>query len=266
MYPDLSSEYRLTQQQIDAYREDGHVRLPAVCIPEEIAIYRTAINEAAHASFPQGAELDADRPFLQTLNLRFKHDGVKAFVLARRFARIVAQLNGVDAVRIFHEQALFKEPGAGLSAWHQDQYYWPLATNQATGMWMPLVDVSMDMGPICFASKSHSDGYLGHYKISDEAQTVFDKVIDDSGLEVHQEPMSAGDATFHNAWLIHGATANDSASMREAIIVTYYPDGTLVDDLVNPSRINDARVFLGGRNPGEPADSELNTVVYEGND
>ncbi len=50
--------------------------------------------------------------------------------------------------------------------------------------------------------------------------------------------------------------------MREAMIVTYYPDGTRVDELSNPSRENDARVYLGGKKPGELADSELNTVVY----
>ncbi|MBT5875642.1 MAG: phytanoyl-CoA dioxygenase family protein [Candidatus Latescibacteria bacterium] len=261
-YPDLSSEYPITTDQIDAYQRDGHVRLPGVCSPEEVGVYRKAINEAAFANFPTGEDLLDDRPFLQTLNLRFKHDGVKAFVLARRFARIVALLNGVDAVRIFHEQALFKEAGSGLSAWHQDQYYWPLATDRATGMWMPLVDVSTDMGPICFASGSHRDGYLGHYKISDEAQSVFENVIKEKGWSVHQEPMKAGDATFHNAWIIHGATANATDRMREAMIVTYYPDGTKVDDLINPSRINDAKVFLGGKKPGDLADSQLNTVVY----
>ena len=261
-YPDLSTEYPLTPEQIEAYRRDGHVSLPGVCSPEEVAVFREAITEAAYANFPDKADLEENRPFLQTLNLRFKHEGVKAFVLSRRFGQIVARLNGVNAVRIYHEQALFKEPGSGLSAWHQDQYYWPLATEQATGMWMPLTDVTMDMGPICFATGSHRVGYMGHYSISDEAQDVFGGVIKEKGWQVHQAPMKAGDATFHNAWLIHGATANRSTAMREAMIVTFYPDGTRVDELINPSRVNDAKVFLGGRIPGELADSELNEVVY----
>jgi hypothetical protein len=37
------------------------------------------------------------------------------YVLAERFGRIVAELIGCDAVRIFHEQALFKEGGGGLT-------------------------------------------------------------------------------------------------------------------------------------------------------
>ncbi|MBV7328100.1 phytanoyl-CoA dioxygenase family protein [Chloroflexi bacterium TSY] len=267
IYPDLSTEYPLTQDQIDAYQRDGHVYLPHVCSAEEVSIYREAITEAAYANFQDRGDLSerntVDRAFLQTLNLRFKHDGVKAFVLSRRFAKIVADLNGVDAVRIFHEQALFKEPGGGHSPWHQDQYYWPLATNNAMGMWMPLVDVTLEMGPILYASGSHRNGYLGHYQISDESQDVFDAVIQEKGYKTWQQPMKAGDATFHNAWLIHGATANRSEIMREAMIVTYYPDGTRVDELVNPSRINDTKVFLGERQPGELADSALNTIVFQ---
>lgn len=266
-YPDLSSDYPLTQGQIDAYLRDGHVCLPGVCSPEEVAAYRAAITEAAYANFPKHGEMStrsaSAKAFLQTLNLRFKHAGVKAFVLARRFAKIVADLNGVDGVRIFHEQALFKEPGGSHSHWHQDQYYWPLATNQSTGMWMPLIDVDLEMGPIRYASGSHTDGYLGHYAISDESQSVFDTVIADKGFPLWQQPMKAGDATFHNGWLIHGASPNHTNVMREAMIVTYYPDGTCVDELINPSRVNDAKVYLGGRQTGEVADSALNTVVYQ---
>ena len=48
--------------------------------------------------------------FLQTLGLRFDSDGVRRFCLAPRFGAIAARLLQVPAVRIFHEQALFKQP------------------------------------------------------------------------------------------------------------------------------------------------------------
>lgn len=125
-YPDLSSEYPLTPEQIEVYRRDGHVYLPQVCTPEEVAAYLQAITEAAYTNFPDRGPLEQrdafGKAFLQTLNLRFKSEGVKAFVLSRRFAKIVADLNGVDGVRVFHEQALSKEPGRSHSHWHQDQY------------------------------------------------------------------------------------------------------------------------------------------------
>ncbi|MDE0529411.1 MAG: phytanoyl-CoA dioxygenase family protein [Truepera sp.] len=264
--PDLSTPYTLSPEQIEGFRRDGHIHLPTVCSPEEVAVYRKVITETAYAAFPDKGSLEerdsVGKAFLQTLNLRFKSDGVRAFVLAKRLAKIVADLTGVDGVRIYHEQALFKEPGGSITHWHQDQYYWPLATDKAVGLWMPLVDVSLDMGPIRYASGSHHEGFLGQYAISDTSQDIFDRVIRDQGFPIWQEPMKAGDALFHNAWILHGATSNRSSTMREAMIVTYYPDGTRVDELSNPNRENDARVYLGGRRAGELADSELNTVVY----
>lgn len=75
--------------------------------------------------------------------------------------------------------------------------------------------------------------------------------------------MKAGDATRHNGWLIHGASPNYTSIMREARIVAYYPDGTRVGEFMNPSRINDAKNYLGGRKAGDLADNELNAVVYQ---
>jgi ectoine hydroxylase-related dioxygenase (phytanoyl-CoA dioxygenase family) len=266
--PDLSDDYPLTDAQIDAFRRDGHIYLPQLCSPSEVAAYRQVIHEAAMGSFNEMRPLDErdayGRAFLQTLNLRLQSSGVRKFVLAKRFASVVARLMGEAGVRIYHEQALFKEPGGALSPWHQDQYYWPLATDHAMGMWMPLVDVTPEMGSILFASGSQVEGFVGQHAISDESQQIFEDLVADRGYPIWQRSMKAGDATFHLGWTIHGASPNKSETMREAMIVTYYPDGTRVDELSNPSRVGDAKDFLGGRRSGELADSELNTLVYPG--
>lgn len=263
--PELDSSHPLTDAQVAAFRRDGHVHLPAVFSPEEVAAYREVIVRAANAAFeslPPLEEREFGDAFLQTLNLRLRDDGVRAFVLARRFGKIAAELAGVEATRIYHDQALFKEPGGSITAWHQDQYYWPVATDHAMGMWMPLLDVSLDMGPVRFASGSHVHGFLGQHAISDDSQRVYEDYVRERGYPVWQKPIAAGDATFHSGWTIHGATANRSAVTREAMIVTFYPDGSRVDELHNASRVGDAKTYLGGRTEGELADSELNTVVY----
>lgn len=266
--PDLSDEYPLSDEQVESFRSDGHICLPEVCSQEEVAAYRGIITETAHANFGEiKAMKDRDaygKAFLQTLNLRLKSKGVKQFVLAKRFAGIAARLLGEEAIRIYHDQALFKEPGGARTSLHQDQYYWPLDTNQALGMWMPLIDVSLDMGPILFASGSYKEGFAGQHAISDSSQDVFEKVIEEKDYPIWQQAMNAGDATFHRGWLIHGASANKSDTIREAMIVTYYPDGTKVAELSNESRVGDAQNYLGGRQTGDLADSDLNTVVYPG--
>ena len=40
--------------------------------------------------------------------------------------------------------------------------------------------------------------------------------------------MRAGDATFHNGFLIHGAEENKTDTIREAMIVTFFEDDLII--------------------------------------
>ena len=262
--PPLNADYAVSDEQVEQFWRDGFIVLRAVLSRDEVTAYGAAIRKTAMRRFAAGGmQTSAHGAFLQTLGLRFDDEGVRRFCLAPRFGAIAARLLRVPAVRIFHEQALFKQPGGTDSHWHQDQYYWPLATDRSLGLWMPLVDCSREMGTIRFVRGSHRYGDLAGRDISDESARHFDEFIAREGLEIHQtEEFAAGDCTFHLGWTVHGAPANHSTTMREAMIVTFYPDGTRVDALSNPSRVNDARVFLGGKQAGDLADSDLNTVVY----
>src|SRR5690606_27250421 len=102
-------------------------------------------------------------------NLWQINDAAKKFVLAKRFAKIAADLMGVDGVRIYHDQALFKEAGGGITPWHQDQIYWPLDTPNTITMWMPLVPVSQESGTLTFASGTHEMGFISKEVISEES-------------------------------------------------------------------------------------------------
>lgn len=44
---ELAEEYPLSPDQIAEFRRDGHTVSRGLCLPEEIAVYRPAINEAA---------------------------------------------------------------------------------------------------------------------------------------------------------------------------------------------------------------------------
>ena len=92
-----------------------HVHLKGVCSAAEVAAYCEVISDKAYGVWDDAGATGQGRHFLQTLNLRHRHPGIMQYVLAERFGRIVAELIGCDAVRIFHEQALFKEGGGGLT-------------------------------------------------------------------------------------------------------------------------------------------------------
>src|SRR5687767_14817703 len=104
---------------------DGHVLLRGVASTTEIVEHRASIVDAARRLSPENRDLeDRDtygKAFLQITNLWQKDDGVKRFVFEKKFAQIAAELLGVERVRLYHDQALFKEPGGGHTPWHQDK-------------------------------------------------------------------------------------------------------------------------------------------------
>ncbi|NCX31779.1 MAG: phytanoyl-CoA dioxygenase family protein [Actinobacteria bacterium] len=176
---------------------------------------------------------------------------------------VVGELMGVRGVRLYHDQALFKEPGGGLTPWHQDQVYWPLDSDKTITMWMPLVDVPSEVGSVVFVSGSHHSGNLGGAEIGDNSQHYFDRLITERNYTTHSyAPMRAGDATFHSGWTLHGAPANETKTMRCVMTIIYFADETRVGALDNPMRENDAQQWLGSRRTGELADGPLNPLLW----
>ena len=58
----------------------------------------------------------------------------------------------LPAVRVYHDQALLKEPGGGHTPWHQDQNYWPFDSKRTVFMWMPSVDIEPEVGSMHFGA------------------------------------------------------------------------------------------------------------------
>jgi ectoine hydroxylase-related dioxygenase (phytanoyl-CoA dioxygenase family) len=136
-------------------------------------------------------------------------------------------------------------------------------TPNTVTMWMPLVDVTIDMGALTFASGSQKYGDLGKWHISDATHEYFDNVVKEHGFPVVNHAMRAGDATFHSGWTLHSAPPNASDRSRQVITVVYYEDGTrAMPSMDNPHREWDFRTYMPGIEPGELAASPVNPVVY----
>jgi ectoine hydroxylase-related dioxygenase (phytanoyl-CoA dioxygenase family) len=265
--PPLESEYPLAPDRIAAFQRDGHVLLRGVCTPEEAAAYRPAIRDAtyrySHETRPLEERDTYGKAFIQTGGLFWRDEAIRRFVFARRFAQIAARLMGVEAVRLYHDQALFKEAGGGHTPWHQDQYYWPLDTDTTVTMWMPLVDLSEEMGTMVFATGSAKAGLLGHLSLSDESESEFQRYVEEKGLpQAAAGAMRAGDATFHAGLTLHRAPGNEGDYTREVMTVIYYPDGVRLLEPDNPGREGDMRAIFPEGRAGGPAVSALTPLLY----
>ena len=267
MLPELCSGYPVAPDQSGAFRRDGHILLRGVATPEEVAAYRPVILEARDRFGPAATPLeDRDtygKAFLKGINL-WEHDAAaRGFVLARRFAKAAADLLGVEGVRVYHDQALLKEAGGGITPWHQDQHYWPLDTDNTITMWMPLIDLTAGMGTMHFASGSHREGYLGDMPISDDSEAKFEELIRSRGYRIARGgAMAAGDATFHYGWTLHGAPGNSTQRGREVMTIIWFADGARITEPDNFNRRRDLARWMPGLGPGDLAASELNPLVY----
>lgn len=263
----LTEEYRLTDEQIRAYRHDGHILLRNVCPQAVLEGYRqrilSVVEEVVRKRDTQGRIEDYSNLFTQVTNVWRMDEEVRRFIVARRFAKIAADLMGVNGVRLYHDQALIKEPGGKPTPWHQDYYYWPLDTEYTVTMWMPLVDVTREMGSMSFVSGSHTNTAFKPLPISDTSQEYFERIIREQQSPIVSYELKAGDATFHSGRLLHSAHGNSSKRRREVITVIYYADGTRILEPDNEHRKVDMEVFHPGQKPGELAASELNPLLYE---
>lgn len=258
----LNTTYEVPLNKINEFQANGHVYVPGIISQTDLQPYRAAILDWAEdfkAKQKPIEERDTyGKAFLQMMNLWEENDTIKEFTLAKQFAGIAAQLLGVESVRLYHDQALFKEPGGGKTPWHQDQYYWPLDTENTVTMWMPLVDIDEGMGMLTFASKTQHEK-LPMMEISDASEEVIANYVEEKGFDiVAQQTMKAGDATFHRGWTLHAAPGNHSNKMREVMTIIYFADGAKVTKPLNNHQEADRQRWLMGIEPGQLANSELN--------
>ncbi len=252
-----------TAANVDEFRRDGHTVVRGLGSHLDHASLRHALQPYAGRAREHLGHLRErstyDKAFLQLFNLWTRDEAIRDFTLAEQFAGAAATLLGTPAVRLYHDQALVKEPGGGHTPWHQDQRYWPLDGARTVTMWMALTDCTVDMGTMRFASGSQRRGDLGPLPISDESEARLAELIEREGWTVSAPvPMAAGDASFHDGWVVHGAGPNTTDRERVAMTVIYVEDGALITPPDSPERAHDLATWLPGQQPGDAIGSPIN--------
>ena len=154
----LDTPFELSADQIAYFRGNGFIKLKQVLSKEVIEYIDLIITEEVNRLNKQQLALeDRDtygKAFLQIMNIWRNSESVKEIVFGKRLAQIAANLLEVSGVRIYHDQALYKEPSGGHTPWHADQYYWPLDSDKTITAWMPLQETPLDWGPLEFSAGS----------------------------------------------------------------------------------------------------------------
>ena len=255
----------LDASAVDAYERDGFIKLKDVFGGDELAYYREHLSHEVVRRNTNTAPLgDRDtyhKAFLQVTNLWRTSEVARQFVFERRLADLAAALLRVPRVRLYHDQALYKEPGGGITPWHADQFYWPLSSDKTITAWVPLQATPLEMGPLAFAAGSHRMHFGRDLEISDESERSLRKALESGRFRDVNEPFDLGEVSFHSGWTFHHTGANMSDRPRAVMTVIYMADGIRLIEPQRKQHVLDWEAFMPGVQPGEIVATPLNPLL-----
>lgn len=267
----LDEPFELTEEQISYYQENGFIKLKQVLNQETLDYFNEEITKVVHEKNPLLKKPMEERntfeqAFIQIGNLWSQNEIIKKLVLSKRIGKIAADLMKVDGVRLYHDQALYKEPSKkikNITPWHADQFYWPLDTINTTTAWIPLQKTTPDMGPLAFSKGSQNFDFGRDLEISDESEERIQKSLAAANLELVDAGFDAGEISFHGGWTFHRASANTSDKVRAVMTIIYMEDGIKISEFTNSAHPVDRDAFLPGCEPGDLAVTERNPIIYK---
>src|SRR5436190_1105081 len=191
------------------------------------------------------------------MNLWEDHPEVRPLTFHRKLGQAAAELLGVDAIRLWHDQALYKQAGGRPTDPHQDHPYWPIKETNSVTAWVPFVGSTRENGAMAYLPGSHKIGLRKFVNIFfGEPENILEdpevKDIEPVYLEV-----PPGSVAFHHGLTVHLANANTTDIDRAVHTIIYFPDGS-TRGYPHPH----FAVDRGGIEVGQAIDSDVTPVIW----
>ncbi len=224
-------------QLVEDFQRDGFVVVPGLLGADELARYGAAVDEGvARRSRNDTRTLTEksryEQSFVQCQNLWEDCADVRPLDFHPMIAGTAARLLGVDAVRLWHDQALYKEPGGRETDPHQDQPYWPIVETDTVTAWIPFDGSTPANGCMGFLPGSHRLGlrefvniFTGvNLRTGDEEDPLARAEL--AAIEPVWVEVPAGSVSFHHGLTFHLARANTTDRVRRVHTAIYFADGS----------------------------------------
>ena len=262
----LETPYPLTQAQIAFYEQQRFIKLKQVLNAETVAFFNEVISKQVAVMNHEQSALEErstyGKAFLQLFNLWRENELIKELVFSKRLGQLASELMAVNGVRLYHDQALFKEAGGGITPWHADQYYWPLSSDKTVTAWIPLQATPLEMGPLEFSAGSHAIVEGRELEIGDESEEIIQKTLRVTDFHHVIEAFDIGEISFHSGWIFHRAGANVTNQMRKVMTVIYMDKDMVLKAPDNANQENDWKTWCPGAQIGAVIQTPLNELIY----
>lgn len=233
---------QVTPEQVALYQENGFLVIENFLDAEETAHWSRTTNEAVEQRLAANAQVlsnqgDPDayyaQVFTQCLKMADTHAGMRELMLDPRLGKLAATLAGVDGIRIWHDQALYKPPFGNPTGWHLDNPYWSFSSPHSLSIWIALDDATRDNGCLYYLPGSHKTATYQNAGIGKNQADLFKVYPQWRSISSVGCPCPAGSAVFHNGLTAHGAGANMTNKPRRAMTCAYMPDGSTFNGTKN---------------------------------
>ncbi len=235
-------KYRLTDEQVAFYHEQGYLKGIRILTDEQIEKLRTELAEFFNPGH-EGHELwyeyhtnESSRPdtvLFHALGAWRIRPGFHDILWHPAFTVAASQLLG-GAVRFWHDQ-LFCKPAkhGGVVAWHQDYSYWTRTKPMAhLTCWIGLDDSTKDNGCVHYVPGSHNWTLLPITGLAGDMDAI-KEVLSPDQWEQFQHPVAIelkkGECSFHHPLMVHGSFENRTDRPRRATVINAFRDGVKSD-------------------------------------
>ncbi|HEX4820428.1 MAG TPA: phytanoyl-CoA dioxygenase family protein [Acidimicrobiales bacterium] len=252
----------LSTELIEEFRERGFVVVPDLLDADELAHYESAVTKAVQARTasddrPLEEKSRYQQSFQQCMNLWEDFADVRPLTFHPRLGQAAAELLGVDAVRLWHDQALYKQAGGRATDPHQDHPYWPIKETASVTAWIPFEGSSLESGAMAYLPGTHTIGLRKFVNIffGEPENILSDPEVED--IEPVFVEVPKGSVAYHHGLTIHLANPNTTTTDRAVHTIIYFPDGS-TRGYPHPH----FSVDRGSIEVGQPIDSDATPIAW----
>jgi ectoine hydroxylase-related dioxygenase (phytanoyl-CoA dioxygenase family) len=231
------SQYQLSEDQIEFYRQHGYLAGLKILNDEQLNVLREELADLVDPAHP-GHELfyefnanesaDPQKILFHALGAWRIKVGLHDLLWHPAFVVPAAQLLS-GAVRFWHDQIFYKPAQhGGIVIWHQDYSYWTRTTPMAhISCWIGLDDSTRENGCVHYVPGSHHWQLLPRASFANNMDAVLDSLTRSQRAEFKPVAieLKAGECSFHHPLMVHGSYANSTDKPRRAVVLNAFRDG-----------------------------------------
>jgi ectoine hydroxylase-related dioxygenase (phytanoyl-CoA dioxygenase family) len=191
------------------------------------------------------------------MNLWEDFPEVRPLTFHPKLGQAAAELLRVPAVRLWHDQALYKRAGGRATDAHQDHPYWPIKETASVTAWIPMEGSTLASGAVGYLPGTHAIGMRKFINIffGEPEDILAEPEV--ARIEPRFVEVPKGSVAFHHGLTVHLAKPNTTERDRAVHTIIYFPDGS-----VRGYPFSHFAVDRGGIEVGDRIASDVTPIVW----